>query len=65
MKKDRVLISVAETYDVLIRPPGPGAYELRATAQDGSAWASSGLVKARNISRPTCRTPIFTTRWVN
>ncbi len=40
MKKDRVLISVAETYDVLVRPPGPCAYELRATAHDGSAWAS-------------------------
>ncbi|HWC59578.1 MAG TPA: multicopper oxidase domain-containing protein [Verrucomicrobiae bacterium] len=40
VRKDRFLISVAETYDVLVRPPGPGAYELRATAQDGSAWAS-------------------------
>jgi len=40
IKKDRVLIGVAETYDVLVRPPGPGAYELRATAQDGSAWTS-------------------------
>ena len=40
VKKDRVLIGVAETYDVLVRPPGPGAYELRATAQDGSAWTS-------------------------
>ncbi len=38
--QDRLLISVAETYDILIRVPGPGAYELRATAQDGSAWAS-------------------------
>lgn len=40
VKKDRLLIGVAETYDVLVRPPGPGAYELRATAQDGSAWTS-------------------------
>ncbi len=40
IKKDRVLIGIAETYDVLVRPPGPGAYELRATAQDGSAWTS-------------------------
>lgn len=40
VKKDRVLIGVAETYDVLVRTPGPGAYELRATAQDGSAWTS-------------------------
>ncbi len=40
LKKARVLIGVAETYDVLVRPPGPGAYELRVTAHDGSAWAS-------------------------
>lgn len=40
IKKPRVLIGVAETYDVLVRPPGPGAYELRATAHDGSAWTS-------------------------
>ncbi|CAN5569493.1 copper resistance system multicopper oxidase [soil metagenome] len=40
LKKKRLLIGVAETYDVLVRPPGPGAYELRATAHDGSAWAS-------------------------
>jgi hypothetical protein len=40
VKKDRVLIGVAETYDLLVRPPGPGAYELRATAHDGLAWTS-------------------------
>ncbi len=40
LEKPRVLIGVAETYDVLVRVPGPGAYELRATAHDGSAWAS-------------------------
>ncbi len=40
VQKDRFLISVAETYDVLVRPPGPGSYELRATAHDGSAWTS-------------------------
>ncbi|MGI8437716.1 MAG: multicopper oxidase domain-containing protein [Chthoniobacterales bacterium] len=40
IKKKRMLIAVAETYDVLVRPPGPGAYELRATAHDGSAWTS-------------------------
>ncbi|MEO7300557.1 MAG: multicopper oxidase domain-containing protein [Verrucomicrobiota bacterium] len=40
LKKDRVLIGVAETYDVLVRPPGSGSYELRATAHDSSAWTS-------------------------
>lgn len=36
----RFLISVAETYDVIITVPECGTYELRATAQDGSAHAS-------------------------
>jgi CopA family copper-resistance protein len=36
----RLLIGVAETYDVLVRIPGPGAWEFRATAHDGSAFAS-------------------------
>lgn len=36
----RLLIAVAETYDVILRVPGPGAWELRATAHDGSAFAS-------------------------
>ncbi|MBE2285110.1 MAG: multicopper oxidase domain-containing protein [Prosthecobacter sp.] len=40
LKQDRLLITVAETYDVRVTPPGPGAYEMRATAHDGSAWAS-------------------------
>lgn len=40
VKEDRFLISVAETYDVLVTPPGPGSYELRATAHDGSGWTS-------------------------
>ncbi len=36
----RILIGVAETYDVIVRVPAAGAYELRATAHDGSAFAS-------------------------
>jgi CopA family copper-resistance protein len=39
----RFLIGVAETYDVLIRVPANGAYELRATAHDGSEFASVWL----------------------
>jgi len=40
MELGRLLIGVAETYDVLVRVPAAGAYELRATAHDGSAFAS-------------------------
>jgi FtsP/CotA-like multicopper oxidase with cupredoxin domain len=36
----RLLIGIGETYDVELRLPGPGAFELRATAQDGSGHAS-------------------------
>ena len=37
---DRLLIAVAETYDVVVTVPGPGLHELRATAHDGSGHAS-------------------------
>lgn len=53
LKKERMLISVAETYDVLVRPPGPGAYELRATAQDGSAWTSIWIGQGERHPAPT------------
>jgi len=39
----RLLLGVAETYDVLVDVPPQGAYELRATAHDGSAYASVWL----------------------
>ncbi|MEN8136151.1 MAG: multicopper oxidase domain-containing protein [Thermodesulfobacteriota bacterium] len=55
--KKRFLIGVAETYDVLISVPGPGTYELKATAHDGSAhsstWIGSGLKHpAPDIPKP-------------
>lgn len=40
VEETRLLIGVAETYDVLVRVPSSGAYELRATAHDGSGHAS-------------------------
>jgi FtsP/CotA-like multicopper oxidase with cupredoxin domain len=41
VKLDRFLMVIAETYDVLVQvPPSGGAYELRATASDGSGFAS-------------------------
>jgi CopA family copper-resistance protein len=40
VKENRFLIGVAETYDVLIQVPASGAYEFRATAHDGSGYAS-------------------------
>jgi hypothetical protein len=40
VKVKRFLIAIAETYDVLIHVPSAGAYEFRATAQDGSGYTS-------------------------
>lgn len=37
---DRILMPIAETYDVIVEVPDEGAYEFRATAQDGSGHAS-------------------------
>ncbi len=54
---DRVLMAIAETYDVLITVPEKGAYELRATAQDGTGHGSlyigaGGRVAAPDIPKP-------------
>ena len=38
---DKLLMGMAETYDVLIRVPEDGAVELRATSQDGSGYSSA------------------------
>jgi len=53
----RMLISVAETYDVIVDVPENGSYEFRSTAQDGSGHASLYLGKgekheADNIPQP-------------
>ena len=38
--EERLLIAVAETYDVIVTVPAGGSYEFRATAHDGSGRAS-------------------------
>lgn len=38
--EERLLIAVAETYDVIVTVPAEGSYEFRATAHDGSGRAS-------------------------
>jgi CopA family copper-resistance protein len=57
VKQERFLIGVAETYDVLVHIPANGAYELRATAHDGSAytsvWIGSGEKHpAKDVPKP-------------
>jgi CopA family copper-resistance protein len=57
VEKKRFLVGVAETYDVLVELPGPGSFELRGTAHDGSAhtsiWIGSGMKHpAKDIPKP-------------
>lgn len=40
VKVERILIGIAETYDLVIKIPPQGTWEIRATAQDGSGSAS-------------------------
>lgn len=53
----RVLIAIAETYDVIITVPDEGSFEFRASAQDGSGSAAAFIgsgdrVEAPNIPKP-------------
>ena len=54
---DRLLIAVAETYDFLITVPRGGAYELRATAHDGSGYCSTFIGSGKKISAPDIPKP--------
>lgn len=50
IKQSRLLIGMAETYDVLLTVPGSGAWEFRATSQDGSGKASVFIGDGENKS---------------
>ena len=57
VEMDRLFIAIGETYDAIITMPASGAWELRATAQDGSGSASaffgSGTeTRAADVPRP-------------
>jgi FtsP/CotA-like multicopper oxidase with cupredoxin domain len=53
----RFLIAVAETYDLIVTIPENGAYELRATAQDGSGHASLFVGSGKQIAAPEIPRP--------
>ncbi len=53
----RFLISVAETYDIVVRVPAEGAYELRATAHDGSGFASIWIGQGKPVYAPDLPKP--------
>ncbi len=54
---DRMLMAIAETYDFIVTIPASGAYELRASAQDGSGYASAFLGKGKPVFAPTIPRP--------
>ena len=57
VKVDRFLIGVAETYDILIKVPAGGAHELRATAHDGSGFASVWIGAGERHAAPAVPKP--------
>ncbi|MEN8264254.1 MAG: multicopper oxidase domain-containing protein [Nitrospirota bacterium] len=57
VKMDRFLIAIAETYDVIITVPENGAYELRATAQDGSGHTSLHIGRGNQVAAPDVPQP--------
>lgn len=56
-KVDKLLIGMAETYDVLVKIPASGSYEFRATAQDNSGHASVFLGDGPERTTPPLPTP--------
>jgi hypothetical protein len=57
VEEQRFLIAVAETYDVLIKIPHNGAYELRATAHDASGYASVWIGNGQRFPAPDVPKP--------
>ena len=56
---DRLLIAVAETYDVLITVPTEGASGFRATAQDGSGHVDATIGKGELLVAPAVPKPDY------
>ncbi len=57
LEEKRFLIAIAETYDVLVKVPVSGAFELRATAQDSSGFASVWLGAGERLAAPAIPKP--------
>lgn len=53
----RVRIAVAETYDLLLRVPEGGSYELRATSEDGTGHASVFIGSGKRVHAPDIPKP--------
>lgn len=57
LQLERLLIGVAETYDLLVRVPAEGMYELRATAHDGSGYTSVWIGSGKCHAAPDVPKP--------
>lgn len=55
--EDRLLMAIAETYDVIVTAPERGAIELRATSQDGSGKVSAFIGAGERILAPDVPRP--------
>jgi FtsP/CotA-like multicopper oxidase with cupredoxin domain len=49
IKINRLLIAIAETYDIIVTVPASGAYELRANSQDGSGKTSIFIGNGKKV----------------
>ena len=56
---ERLLVSVAETYDVLVTQPKEGAFEFRATAQDGSGHVAARVGTGESTAAPPVPKPDY------
>ena len=57
LSQKRFLIGVAETYDVILSTPGPGAFEFRSTAHDGSGHTSFWIGSGKKMPAPDIPKP--------
>lgn len=53
----RFLMAIAETYDVQVKVPEGGAYELRATTQDGTGSSSIFIGRGKQVKAPDVPRP--------
>ena len=56
---DRMLVAVAETYDVLVTVPAEGAFEFRATAHDGSGHVTATIGRGDRVEAPEVPRPDY------
>jgi FtsP/CotA-like multicopper oxidase with cupredoxin domain len=56
---DAMLVAVAETYDVLVTVPEGGAFEFRATAQDGSGHVAAFIGAGDRVEAPEVPKPDY------